>query len=353
MPHRTRTLQNVLLCLVSIALSTMGLRRVLPSSEGDLLQAKLHSMTSRTGEDAFNVAFIGSSRTYHGFIPEVFDQVMAEKGFAMRSYNLGISGLRIEGTLDALESLQAREPQNLDWVFMDPESTKMIVKPQRRRMKGVVRWHDPRTTWWMLRYLMASDEPAETQLELGSEMALACCYQIANLGGGVPLIDELLERSVDEETTAYRIGPRKDGFRAKDHATGPAVQRAHQKFLETFPAFRREVNRFKKLSLESEPLTPEALPLFRGLEQVVRDMGAEPIFVIVPSQNLQGELIDAHAKGEVTTLFRYNDAKRYPEFYTKESRWEVAHLSLHGAQLFTRRLAEDFAAFLEARESDQ
>ena len=105
--------------------------------------------------------------------------------------------------------------------------------------------------------------------------------------------------------------------------------------------------------MESEPLTPEALPLFRGLEQVVRDMGAEPIFVIVPSQNLQGELIDAHAKGEVTTLFRYNDAKRYPEFYTKESRWEVAHLSLRGAQLFTRRLAEDFAAFLEARESDQ
>ena len=48
-----------------------------------------------------DVVFVGSSRVFRSMNPQEFDKALQEKDIALRSYNLGIAGLRID-SLNAL-----------------------------------------------------------------------------------------------------------------------------------------------------------------------------------------------------------------------------------------------------------
>jgi hypothetical protein len=51
----------------------------------------------------------------------------------------------------------------------------------------------------------------------------------------------------------------------------------------------------------------------------------------------------------VPTLLSFADPVAYPELFEVENRFDRWHLDAEGAALFTRRLAERLAAWLETR----
>lgn len=352
-PTLSRALRNASLFLLAAAVTTLVLKRLLPVDVGKLLRAKLDVFTEQDREEPFDVVFLGSSRTYHGIVPEVFESVLRERGHELRAFNLGLTGQKIDGAYSTLKRLAAARPRGLKYVFVDPENAQLMLEPQRRQMRGVVYWHDPRSVQMLLRYVW--NDPTlrpEDRLERTAEILGAGAYELANVGRGLPWVDELLERDMTPENRAYRIGPRRDGFRAKDDTTGQGAIKAHAHFLKFRRRWEQELTAFREADPTWEPLSLHALPLFERIRDAVRDLGAEPIFLIGPSTSLQGQLVNAHEQGHVETLFRYNDVHEYPELFEVDSRWEQAHLNRRGATLYTTHVANDFADWLEAREEE-
>ena len=298
--------------------------------------------------------FIGSSRAYHGFVPEEFDRVLAERGPPeLRSFNLGITGLRLYGVVDLARRLRDVLPsapaEGGRWVLVDPESPELFRDRQDRLMRGVVNWYDPPAARSEIGWILSSDMPGEQKREFVAQTLLALAVNLGNVGRAVPWIEDLLDLAVAGETLDERRGPRGDGFRAKGWVKAEQVERKHEEFLLRERAWPHRVEQLARMRAPREPLTRWSRDLFARIQSEFARLGAETVFVIQPSLYLQGELIQAHRQGLVPNLLRFNQPARRPELYAFETRWEESHPNELGARLFTRTLAAEFADFLDAR----
>jgi hypothetical protein len=79
----------------------------------------------------------------------------------------------------------------------------------------------------------------------------------------------------------------------------------------------------------------------------VRAAGVEPIYVVIPVAlpSPQARALVAH--GLVAPVWAFNDPDAFPAIYEVSNRFDLHHLSNHGARLFSPLLAERFAAELE------
>ena len=86
-------------------------------------------------KDEFDVLAIGSSRVWRGFIPEDFDAEMELRGESLRSYNLGVGGMRVWEMDYLLRQVLALKPAKLRYVFIeggdwDPEfASRVLARP--------------------------------------------------------------------------------------------------------------------------------------------------------------------------------------------------------------------------------
>ena len=338
-----------LLFALAFVLTTWGLRMTLPRGDGDLLTGKLAAFEKQDAADPFNVVFLGSSRIYHGVRPEVFDARMKERGHSVRSFNLAVTGQKIDGAFSALRSLTAQEPQGVRYVFVDPERISLMLSDLRRSMRGLIPLHDFGSSELLLDYVWNSDLKFWDKYDRSVEIVQACAYDTVNVGRGLGWLDDLLGRSPTTEDMAFRIGPRADGWRSKDDRPKAKSAEAHRKFLAAPGAWRAAVNRLVRTEPDSEPLHESAKPLITRIAELARENGAEPLFFTSPSNAYHGQLLQAHEQGVVQTLFRFNDPEAYPELYEADARWEAVHLSEEGANRFSRILADRFADWLDAK----
>lgn len=349
---RSRSVLLVLLFALTFAVTTWALGEILPGGEGQLLSAKLDVFEEAPADEPYEVVFVGSSRIYHGVAPEVFDQRLKERGYPLRSFNLAITGQKVDGAYGTLESLAQTDPDGLKFVFIDPEELSLMLNRLPRTMRGVVYLHDVQTTRLLLDYVWNSELSFENKFDRSVEMTRACVYRNTNVGRALGPIDDLLGRTPTEEDMAFRLGPDRDGWRSKDIAPKPRSAAAHQEFLDEPVLWAKRIAQLRGKRPKSEPLHEHARPLLTRIQDLVHSLGAEPIFFISPATAYQGQLIQAHAKGDVKTLFRFNDPIAYPELYEMDARWEAAHLSGEGARRFSILLADRFADWLDARQED-
>ncbi len=317
------------------------------------MRGKLAAFEEQDALDPFDVVFLGSSRIYHGVRPAIFDARMAERGYSVHSFNLGVTGQKIDGAFGTLSSLKASKPRGLRYVFIDPERISLMLAPASRAMRGLVYAHDVGSSKLLLDYIWNSELETEEKLERTNEILKACAYDTANVGRGLLWLDKLLGRAPAEDRIAFRVGPSADGWRSKDHQPKPGSARAHRQFLAELGPWHAVVNSLARTEPGTQPLDPNALPLITRLADFTRELGAEPIFFISPTTYYQGQLIGAHEAGHIDTLFRFNDPEAYPELYEPAARWEAAHLAAEGAERFSLRLADRFADWLDERKENE
>ena len=332
---------------------TLFLRGWLPVGERALLRGKLAAFEEQDQSDPFDVVFIGSSRIYHGLIPELFDQRMEQRGHPTHSFNLGITGLRVDGAWGTLRSLAARKPTGLRYVLIDPEDVRLMLTQSPRSMRGSIYLHDPVSSRLLLTYLWNSDVELEQKRVITFNIVEACALDAFNVGRGLQWVRPLLGEAVSEEDLAFRIGLRADGWRSKDRLPKKRSAEKHRKFIADPAGWQAKVNKLKGGGANSESLRDSALPLLTRLETLVRELGGEPIFISSPSSTGSEQLELAQAAGHITTLFQFSDPARFPELFTVESRWEAAHLSEAGAVDFSNLLADRLADWIEAQGDDE
>lgn len=354
-PARARFPVRALLLLALFALafwlSTAALRPRLAGRASNLTETKLAWFAEHGG--AFDTLFFGSSRAYRGFDPETFDRLTAEAGVPTRSFNFGSPasrGFDVQRMLQRLGAAGALD--GVRWVLVDPEPLPWLLRAKDKESmlaRGPIDWHDPATTWLVLRYVWSLDEATfGERLAASVEHLHSMCYFVAGIGSTENLINTLIGKDlVERSELTDRLGPRLDGWLPLEEASGDREVQ-NQRFLskKRQREYREDLEERRAESVDERPVEPAAAVFFTRLEQTVRALGATPVFVTQPSLNLQEDLVKAHREGLVAHLLRYDDPDepRLFELFAPENRWDKFHLARPGARLFTELLARDFAA---------
>jgi hypothetical protein len=334
------------LVLFSSAMAVTGLvvRPVLPGGDEPSSRTELKLEHLRAHEGEIDTLFLGSSRAFRGFDPEIFDRLTAAGGHPTRSFNFGVPGSRAMEIHRTLERLAAGELDGLRWVFVDPEGFEVLLEERNYLSRAVIDWHDVDTTLLVCDYILGTGEHGRVnKLRLH---AASCAHNLAGVGRGLAWVDDLLGHSPSDADLDTALGLRRDG-----HLPYPQPQ--HFRFRKKgIPDYEGRVADLARTELSEGPAEPQPLEMFRRIEARVNELGATAIFVTQPGLYLQEDLIKAAAASEVAHLLRYDDPELDAELFAAENHFDSNHLNSAGAERFTERLAKDFLA-LAARERDE
>jgi hypothetical protein len=337
-----QTISCLLLFILSLATVATLLSRLDPFRELEQLHEKWDYWLEH--QDEYDTVFIGSSRTYRGVMPKLFDEVTAAAGVPTRSFNFGIDGMISPEDAYVADYVLRKPPRKLRWVFLEVAKFEGNFENRDPRNVRTRHWHDWQRSWlcirstlwprgkkvgWSKWFRPDDDQPwpadtAWTHLELFGSRTL-------NLGRGTAALDQIF---VPKAAKSEILGPARDGFfpyPAEAGLKGSELARYEQSLAQ-----RQEVP--AKLS-QLKPHHQEAVD---AVLTHARKLGARPVLFVAPSV---GESRLRPAEREGIPLFDFYDVNAYPELFAPEVRVDMQHLNARGAEIFTRELAERFTQF--------
>ncbi len=337
-------------CVAAFVAVILLVRGGAPHGSGlERMDVKLDHYASSA--DDYSAVFLGSSRTMRGFVPELFDARVAEHGLTLRSFNLGVPGARVTEMIYLLERMRELRPAKLRYVFIDPEDFEQIHDTRNVLAQSGIIWHDPTTTWLVTRHLLESGFGGARRNAILLDHWRACAYNALNVGRTARWVNAALGRSVDPNFTADTLGARGDGHTALFDEQETLAKR-RRRFERGRADYETLVQRYREQRPPPGPAPAQFSELVERIQTLVRELGATPVFVIQPALSWQWDLVKIAEAGELETLLRYDDPELHPELFAHENRFDARHLNDDGAALFTRTLADDFSAFVRAREGD-
>jgi len=302
-------------------------------------------------KDSYDVVFIGSSRTHRQIMPQVFDRVLQEQGYTVRSFNLGIGGSYLPETYFYIRKVLAMRPKKLKWIFIE-YTDKLDAREENVRATREVYWHTLAETAYISQVILASNHDWSDKLVMMFDHLHSYFYGITKNGKGSAWVQELIGYQEDNKYKISLLGQYQDGYISYDEDPDRHVKKRQQRFLEKLDNYRGEVQELREerqLIEAHQPFKPEFLA--EMVSQMQRH-GIEPIFVVPPSLHTYKDLIQSHQQQYVPTLWVFNNPDRFAELYAIENRFDDEHLNQQGSELFTRLLAQTFLQHLtESQES--
>ena len=309
-----------------------------------LSEKRAHFLAHASELDA---VFIGSSRVYRGFVPQVFDAEMRARGHPIRSFNFAMEAVwPPESFFRVREFLRLRS--RVRWVFIELLPVNPRITPDNARTLRAIYWHDWRHT--ALAWRQIASEGAFSAGEKRAWLALHAglfLRRLSNVSRAAALLEARLRPELESAArkefafnTPWIAG---DGFVPEPAAPmSPA----------TAAAFRQQVAAY------AQNLAPVALPELlrnelRDLAATVRAAGAVPIFVVTPSTTRAENFAGLRAQGIDADLLSFKDPARFPALYDPPLHFDGPHLNERGAREFSRLLAEQAAALLERAPRSQ
>ena len=343
-------LLNLGIFLGAFAAAAAALGSGLPAG-GDLSRGALKLERYREQASRLDVVFLGSSRTFRGFDPALFDAECARLGYPVASFNFGVHGafgLDIVHFLEELVAHHARTGEGPEWVLIDPEGVLDARDTQNLLSPSVSAWHDLATTRFAVAYVRSLGLPAERERVLVRAHWTSWAWHVLNLARAAPLARHWL--GVHLEDPERFLGPARDGYLPLDLG-GPRARESNAE-LRADPAplvaLARSLQRQQRRPPRGQP-EPFARQVFERILARCDELDAVPVFVLQPGTHYEVDLVKAHARGLVPHLLRFDRVAEYPEFFDLEHRWDYSHLSRAGAERFTRLLAAEFSALAAGR----
>ena len=319
----------------------------IPLPEVPIVDAKLAHLAAHP--DAYDALFLGSSRIAFHVIPTIFDETAARAGVRTRSFNAAAAGMRPPEDAYLLDQIFARTGTQFRWIFIELAGLRTAIPDQTRQTVRAVYWHDwERLTILARRALYEMrrakwDRPdrwGEPLGELVDHLELFVQRQ-ANIGRGVRWAERLRarrDRRIDATPSILPSGSA-GWLPPERREIGAAAERDayEQKVLE-----RRAAPSRKDFA---DPISQAALG--KMLEKVERH-GATAVLIVPPvvaRKNFQPrpEIVGSHL------VLDFSAVEKFPELFVSSDRIDEDHVNAEGAALFTKRLAEEFAAEVERR----
>ncbi len=334
-----RRLANPCLGLFAFLLCAAALRLALPRPPIPNVTAKMEAFQAAKNE--VQVLFFGSSRVYRQIDPQLFDRVLARRGIALRSFNLGVPAMSFPEDELLLRWVLDQKPPALSHLLIELSPLGLDTSRQNVGTLRNIYWHDGARTWeglrgsWAFADLKAWHRPWSQNL-LHIEAFL---YRSLGFGRIPDLLRPWRGRPRSEEILASR------GF--DPLLVEDSRKEEHQRRLRLLadPAGYRHA---LHLLWGARQALPEPKPYEREIYgrflTMIQEAGVEPVFLLTPTTYPRASVLALGAEGVLQPLLDFNDPVRYPRLYVADSRFDREHLNAEGAKIFTRQLARRFAA---------
>lgn len=338
-------------CVFATALLVTGsfLNDVKRFDEIDTLNVKAEHYKEH--KDEYDTLFFGTSRTYRGVMPKLFDQLNAEAGLPTKTFNFGVDGMFPPEDAYVTEQILRNPPKNLRWVFLELGLFADDFEARNPALSRTVHWHDLKRTMLCTRSRLwpkGKSEEIKTWFKSRKGKATPASdilthwrlffAKTLNMGRGSEFLnDHLLKRSEKRWKREWN-GPDQDGFHAMD-PNRVLDGKQLQLFLE-------EVGIPARLG----PMPIYAQESLKYAVDRIRELGAQPIVFLAPtngsrrehpSEELAVPVIDFRVPGEV------------PELFDPALRSDPAHMNAKGADALTRRLSERFVIMANGTSSSK
>jgi len=296
-----------------------------------------------------DVLFVGSSRFQQGIVPAVFDAAMAERGFAVRSYNFAISGQRAHDTAETIA-----------WV-LDQRSTRlraMVVElhTDDQRLRGSnwltaqdVEGHSARQLPARVRTVLGSGAPPG---EIASQLQFVLAHTLANqfrIGVGPAVLEDLAAPPFRADG-AYGVVER--GYWPAENAVGTfEAERAQQ--MAADPEYANGQLGWKLGGgAVAEAAVGWNAAAFEALDARIRAAGIEPFYVTMPTfyADFFGRPT-AHASMLGHSHVDLDRPRELSELFETSLWFDPGHLRRRGAERVSVLLAERFAALPAWRQA--
>ncbi len=336
----SRAVGHAALFAAAAGLGCVAIGLALPLPEVPQVREKLEWFRAHRGD--YTALFLGTSRVRRHVIPALFDQLAAEQGIEMRSFNLGVDSLASPEDGYVLDQALAAAPPRLRYVFIELSYFRANFAGQGAETIRSAYWHDWERTRTVWRQLLREDwrqiKPLKKRkkqrwsgwiAEVSEWASLAGAHgrlflqRGANLGRGAAWLRQLTGLRSPADPLAP-LGPARDGFIPSDTVMTGAAAAEYQRQLD---ALATANSRQRQL----DPVPQENL---EAMLARVRAHGAEPILFIAPST---GGLI-FHPRREVARLLDFSDPGKWPALFDPQFRADLGHLNSAGADAFTRAL---------------
>jgi hypothetical protein len=303
-------------------------------------------------KDRYDTLWFGSSRIYRGIMPGLFDQLTAEGGVPTKTFNFGLDGMFPPEDAYVIERALEDPPKNLRWVFIE---IGLYIDDFENRNPAQVRtvyWHDLERTWLCTRSrLWPKGKPekwkswfrsVKGKAAPASDVALhwrLFFEKTLNLGRGSDL---LADRFLQRRERRSALGPDNDGFYPMPPErvmTGPVLA-----------AYEAEMQKFRKTPAKIRPLPLYGEECLAKLVKRVREIGAEPVVFIAPTDGGRREYPSEKLALGMIDLRIPQD---FPELFDPGMRADATHMNAAGAEAMTRRIAEKFVPIARSKGSSQ
>jgi hypothetical protein len=300
--------------------------------------------------DAYDTLFLGSSQVYRQVDVRLFDRELAREGIRVRSYNLGLPGMRFfEVVARATVLLRRASPEWKTLVIELPDADPDL-RPENERSRRDLGWHTPAITWLACRTVWSSPRGTLERLGLVRRHVSEGLLHTTAAGEAIPALRAVLGRvdAPDDETPG--------GYLPLELDARPTSKERRREFLAELTQNRAWLDeRLQGLREADSPPTEADLPpgavqeALRDLVALARARGVEAVFVLLPpSDRRRREMLAARALGILPNLIDLEAPLAYPEFHRQLSLLQDQnHLNADGAARMTVELAR---AFRELRE---
>lgn len=341
-------MRSILIFLATAGLTTYCLSLLLPPVTLRAFELKLAAYAERESE--IDLLFLGTSQTFHGVEPALFDARTAERGVATKSFNLGIPAAGLAEQYAYLRQVAELRPKHLRWILVEAERVRRVGVEEDGPFltPKAIGTTDPTTAAMLWTYFGEVESRPWRLYPARWRTLVTTAYHVAGVGRGLPWIDEALGRGASDEDRSRALGPLGDGYRCLEGEMDPIEERPARYALKK-RQFERRVRQVEAAGDRPEPPHPSALPFYRRIEELGRSMGARVVFFTIRRGAGESDAPAFARQGEIDTLIRFDDPDRFPELYDVDMTVDGGHLNAAGAEAFTRYLADAFVEVARSR----
>ncbi len=334
---RARALCNVAIFLAALCLACAAIHSSLPVPEISEVREKLDFLQAHI--DEYDTLFLGTSRVYHGIMPEVFDEANRRAGAHSRSFNAGVDGMHPPEDLYFFEQIAKMRPRRLRRVFIEVNAIQIHVRDANRGTDRMIYWHDLARLAWILRETFDIEPAKHWRATFGRYASAAAealpthidCFlqNMSNIGRGAGSRWFLAGRGGGRSRSA-ELGGRGDGYFEMPRSEMTPSERAN---------YAMRTRNLLSHPRESEYGSAPSQKLLRQFVQAVRAIGAEPVLLVMP-RTAYGSMVPKPSEGPWPVVFNFENPARYPALYEESTRADGDHFNGKGAKLFTEMLAQ-------------
>jgi hypothetical protein len=317
-------LLRILVCALCFLLGAAGgliaMHLCSPPAQVAELSSKLAALEAQ--REQVDALFLGSSRVYHGFSPQVFDVAMVENGHSAQSFNLALDGMNFPETDYVLRRALEIGLPKLRVVILEVSPLETTIPAAFRATQRMEYWHDWRHTRPILAWLLERRDYSGAAYHL---RLLAQNY--AGSGRATRRLDTWLNPHTRPKES-----------HAADDGYAPVNRRISEKEAAQFHTQIAGISgapREDRHDRQIQQTIDDAVA-------AIRSAGAKAILVTMPASRRWPKIYDPSTSN--IPILEYDDPARFPELYRPEDRSDAAHLNATGAETFSKVLARDIAA---------